>query len=100
MTIPWLTESPPSSSGRGMILAPAAREASAMPSPSVETQTSPIRLAACAALIGYWTIGWPCTGKMFLLRIDFDPARAVTMATFIGAGLIAQLVTGPSEVVR
>jgi hypothetical protein len=35
-----------------MIFAPAARDASAMPSPSVETQTSPIRRAACAALIG------------------------------------------------
>jgi hypothetical protein len=37
MTTPWLTESPPSSSGRGMMCAPAARDASAIGSPSVET---------------------------------------------------------------
>src|SRR5262245_57889850 len=81
--MPWLTESPPSSSGRGMIFAPASRDAFAIASPSVDTQTSEIRRAACAARIGYWTIGTPRIGRTFLSMIDFEPARAVTIATFI-----------------
>ena len=84
MTMPWLIESPPSSSGRGMILAPTARDASAMASPSVDTQTSWMRPASRAAWIGYWTMGRPPSDITFLLMIDLEPARAVTMATFIG----------------
>src|SRR5690349_20507170 len=70
-----------------MICAPTAREAVAIASPSVETQTLAIRFAACAALIGYCTIGRSSSGSTFLLIMDLDPARAVTMATFMGAAL-------------
>src|SRR5687768_18436719 len=68
-----------------MIFAPASLEAAAMASPSVDTHTSEIRLAANAALIGYWTIGCPPRGRTFLSMMDLDPARAVTIATFIGS---------------
>src|SRR5688572_5745978 len=42
-----------------------------------------MRLAACAALIGYCTIGCPSSGRMFLSTIDLEPARAGTIATFM-----------------